>query len=121
VWFWASWEFYHIYPLESGLIRRKARRDRRPGLPIESALTFYPRHLLSTIAIHLQLLAMLGRLFWIAQKIKRDPKAREYTDLALTPQAGGDSDNLELFQLTEGARQAGQKARQHAERLATAK
>jgi len=120
-WFWASWEFYHIYPLESGLIRRKARRDRRPGLPIESALTFYPRHLLSTIAIHLQLLAMLGRLFWIAQKIKRDPKAREYTDLALTPQAGGDSDNLELFQLTEGARQAGQKARQHAERLATAK
>jgi hypothetical protein len=120
-WFWASWEFYHIYPLESGLVRRKARRDRRPGLPIESALTFYPRHIASTIAIHVRLAAMLLRLFWIAQKIKRDPKAREYTDLALTPQAGGDSENLELFQLSEGARQAGAKARLHAEKLAAVK
>ena len=38
VWFWASMELYNIYPLESGLIRRKVRRDRRPGLPIEGCL-----------------------------------------------------------------------------------
>ena len=31
VWFWASWEFYNIYPLEFGLVRRKVRLDRRPG------------------------------------------------------------------------------------------
>ena len=31
VWFWGSMELYHIYPLESGLIRRKVRLDRRPA------------------------------------------------------------------------------------------
>ena len=30
-------EIEDIHPLESGLIRRKVRRDRRPGLPIEIA------------------------------------------------------------------------------------
>ncbi len=109
VWFWASWKFYSIYPLESGLIRRRARRDRRPGMKIESALTFYPRNALHTITIHARLGAMLWRLFWIAQRIKRDPEARNYTDLALTPQGDGDVANLELFQLSESARQAGAK------------
>ena len=29
-------------PLEGGYLRRKVRRDRRPGLPIEPALSFIP-------------------------------------------------------------------------------
>src|SRR5579863_4474352 len=41
VWFWASFDLYNIYPLETGILRRKSRLDRRPGLPIESFWTFY--------------------------------------------------------------------------------
>ena len=115
--FWASWEFYNIYPLEVGLVRRKSRLDRRPGLPIENALTFYAGQIWRTIAVHVRLAGMLLRLFWIAQKIKRDPNARAYRDLALTPQSGGDVENLELFQLTDGARQAGAKATHLARKL----
>ena len=37
-WFWASFHFYNIYPLETGMIRRRYRRDRRPGLPLENPL-----------------------------------------------------------------------------------
>ena len=43
-WFWASFHFYNIYPLETGIIRRRYRRDRRPGLPLENPLIFYARH-----------------------------------------------------------------------------
>ena len=43
-WFWASFHFYNIYPLETGMIRRRYRRDRRPGLPLENPLLFYARH-----------------------------------------------------------------------------
>ena len=80
-------------------MRRKSRRDRRPGMQIENALTFYPGNALHTIVIHAA--RRLWRLFWIAQRIKRDPNARNYTDLALTPQGDGDVANLELFQLSE--------------------
>ena len=111
VWFWGSMELYHIYPLESGLIRRKVRLDRRPGLPIESALTFYPRYALGLVSKHVRAAWMLGKLYWFAQGVKRDPKSREYTDTALSAQTGGDVDNLEMFQFTESARQAGEKAK----------
>ena len=37
-WFWASFHFYNIYPLETGMIRRRYRRDRRPGMPLENPL-----------------------------------------------------------------------------------
>ena len=52
-----------------------------------------------------------GKLYWFAQGVKRDPKSREYTDTALATQTGGDVDNLEMFQFTESARQAGEKAK----------
>jgi hypothetical protein len=111
VWFWGSMELYHIYPLESGLIRRKVRRDRRPGMPIENALTFYPRYAFGLVSKHIRAALMLGKLYWFAQSVKRDPKSREYTDTALSTQTGGDVDNLEMFQFNESARQAGEKAK----------
>ena len=44
-WFIGSIRIERIHPLECGFVRRKFRRDRRSGMPIEPALTFYPRHL----------------------------------------------------------------------------
>ena len=83
VWFWASWEFYNIYPLESGFIRRKSRRDRRPGLPIESALTFYPRYVLDLVVKHAKIIRMFAKVYLTARRIQRDPEARNYTDASL--------------------------------------
>ena len=116
-WFWASWEFYNIYPLESGLIRRRVRRDRRPGLPIESAWTFYPREAFELVAKSARLIAMYVKLNWIARAIKRDPHAKDYRDLALTTQSGGDVENLAMFEQSESARQAGAKARRIASKI----
>jgi radical SAM superfamily enzyme YgiQ (UPF0313 family) len=115
VWFWASWEFYNIYPLESGFIRRKNRLERRPGLPIESALTFYPRYCADLIVKHAKIARMFAKIYWTARKLQRDPNARNYTDAALR-ESSADYDSLEMFQLSESARAAGAKARRIKER-----
>ncbi len=109
VWFWASWEFYNIYPLESGFIRRKSRRDRRPGLPIESALTFYPRYVGELIVKHAKIARMFAKVYLTARRIARDPEARNYTDASLR-ESTADFNSLEMFQLSASARQAGAKA-----------
>jgi len=115
VWFWASWEFYNIYPLESGIIRRKSRLDRRPGLPIESALIFYPRYILDLVVKHAKIANMFARIYLTARKIARDPNARLYTDAALV-ETSADYDTLEMFQLSDSARAVGAKAKRIDER-----
>jgi radical SAM superfamily enzyme YgiQ (UPF0313 family) len=111
VWFWASKDLWNIYPLETGIVRRKVRTDRRPGFPIESRLRFYPKYIGGLVGTHFQLAGMFWRMFWTERAIRRDPQAKSYMDTALTPPVLGDFDDLEMFQITEKARAAGDKAK----------
>jgi radical SAM superfamily enzyme YgiQ (UPF0313 family) len=107
--FWASSQLYNIYPLEAGLVRRKVRTDRRPGMPIENALVFYPRYAWETVSVFARAAGKLWKLWRFARSVQRDPNAKAYTDAAL---AGTTSDtSLEMFQLSDSARKAGEKAR----------
>lgn len=45
LWFKLMIEFEGVHPLEGGGFRLKFRRDRRFGLPRESAVAFYTRYL----------------------------------------------------------------------------
>ena len=47
-WFKGSIDLEHIHPLESGFLRRKSRRDRRPSFPIEPIWRFYPKYFTET-------------------------------------------------------------------------
>jgi hypothetical protein len=47
-WFYTAVLFEGIHPLEVGESRLKYRRDRRPTMPIEHPLVFYPRHYFAT-------------------------------------------------------------------------
>ena len=60
--FWASCQFYNIYPLEAGMIRRKVRRDRRPGMALENPLVFYPRYAWGRASIYGRSLAKLAKI-----------------------------------------------------------
>ena len=106
---------YNIYPLEAGLVRRKVRLDRRPGMPIESALIFYPRYAFDTVVKHLKVIGMFARIYLFARKVARDPEARNYTDAALT-ESTADYDSLEMFQQSNSARAASAKAKRIEER-----
>jgi hypothetical protein len=74
-----------VHPLQSGFFRRKVRRQRRPDLPIENPLVFYPRRIAESLYCHAMLLWTLIRLRRMHWRIRRDPKASEYMDRALAP------------------------------------
>jgi hypothetical protein len=114
LWFSGSMAFEGIHPLESGLIRRKVRRDRRPGFAIESPLIFYPKYAADLVMKHVKFARLFWKMYKVSRTIKRDPHARDYMDTALSPVTSSDLDLLEMFQVTEAARTVATKARARA-------
>ncbi|MBV9589904.1 MAG: radical SAM protein [Hyphomicrobiales bacterium] len=111
IWFYGCVTIEKIHPLEGGYLRRKVRRDRRPGMPIESPFLFYPKYLSELIAKHVKIASIVWRMSRTRRAIKRDPKARLYRDLALTPVADADLETLEMFQQNQSSRAAAAKAK----------
>ena len=83
-----------VSALESGYIRLRRRRERRPELPLEHPLVFYPKYgwrlfaRTGTAAItYLRLRLMLRRAL-------RDPDRLAYTDAAIMPTADQSADDV---------------------------
>ena len=96
-WFMGSINIEHIHPLEGGFLRRRARRDRRPGLPIEPVWSFYPKYFAEIAGKLVTWSALYLKLRRIYLRIKKDPQRYKYTDLAMTPVAADEADTHELF------------------------
>jgi hypothetical protein len=110
-WFKGCIGIERIHPLEGGFVRLKFRRDRRSGLPLESALLFYPKYLVEILVKQVRWISLYARLYYIYREIKRDPHCHEYTDLALTPVADDEIETRELFQSEAAQAYLGQKQR----------
>jgi len=95
-WFTGSIKIEKIHPLESGLLRRRFRRARRPGFPVVSPLAFYPGYYLETAVKLFKWASLYVSLRQHYLAIKRDPKRFEYTDLAMTP-VTDEEEGRELF------------------------
>jgi radical SAM superfamily enzyme YgiQ (UPF0313 family) len=102
--FWGLSHVERTHPLEGGYLRRKVRTERRPGLHIVPAWRFWPRFGVELVGKHARIAAMAVRLLALRHRLKRDPAARDYRDLALTPI--GDDAALELLTVTASARNA---------------
>jgi radical SAM superfamily enzyme YgiQ (UPF0313 family) len=111
IWFYGCVTIEKIHPLEGGYLRRKVRRDRRPGMPIENPFVFYPKYAAELIAKHVKIAGIVWRMGRTRRAIKRDPKARLYRDLALTAVADEDLETLEMFQQNDATRAAAAKAK----------
>jgi len=96
VWFKGCIGIEGIHPLEGGFLRRKVRKNRRSGSPLENPLVFYPKHITGTIWKQLQWITLYTRLRLIYRRVKYDPKRFEYMDLALEPVTDHEEDR-ELF------------------------
>jgi hypothetical protein len=72
---------------------------------------FYPRYVADLISKHVQLARQIWDLGRFRQRLKHDPHARDYMDLALTPVAEDDFDSYEMFSNSESAKSAASKAR----------
>jgi Radical SAM superfamily len=102
--FWSLSLIEHIHPLEGGYLRRKVRTERRQGFPIVPAWRFWPRYVLDLAVKNIRTAIMAMRLLALRYRLKRNPAARDYRDLALTPVI--DDKELELFTATEASRRA---------------
>ena len=108
-WFKGSIDIEKIHPLESGFLRLKFRRDRRPECPREPVWSFYPRYFTETVVKLVRWGALYLRLRRIYLSIKRDPNRFAYTDLALTPVTDDETETRELFNTVAAQAYVGQQ------------
>jgi hypothetical protein len=106
LWFWSSILINHTHPLEGGYLRRRARLERRPGLPVERSVPFYLRSGLGLLVGNLRLLGFAIWLAWVALRIRLNAARRLYTDRSLATSTDEDLDELKLFNITEAAKSA---------------
>ncbi len=103
--------FEKVHPLQGGYFRRKVRTQRRSGLPIESAQTFYPRRLWEIVTTYGAFAWYALRLFATCKMIKHNPATKHYTDTALTPVIDAEDEELEMLQHSDAAQAAVNKAK----------
>ncbi len=121
LWFAGSVAIEKVHPLQTGIVRLKYRRDRRPTMPIEPAWRFYPK-------LALEFATKLGRYgrLWFAidrlrRDIRRDPNRFLYTDAALAPTDEHDAENLQLLTHSKAAQAAVEHVRKIKELTAPAR
>jgi radical SAM superfamily enzyme YgiQ (UPF0313 family) len=85
--FYGCFRFEHVHPLQGGFIRRKVRRQRRPGLAIEHPLTFYPRRAVEATVTYSRLVAYALRVWLLYRRVRREMAERSepYVDDAIRP------------------------------------
>ncbi|HEY4089826.1 MAG TPA: radical SAM protein [Bryobacteraceae bacterium] len=99
LWYWACEKLEKVHPLQGGYFRRKYRKDRRPELPVENPLVFYPKYAAELVYKHLRLAGQIVRYGRFRYQLKRDPEAKNYMDVALTPVLEEDTSTLELLKV----------------------
>jgi hypothetical protein len=96
LWYYSMVALEKIDPLEGGYWRRKYRKERRPTLQMESPLVFYPRYVADLFYKHIKLAQLVWRYGRLRRRLKRDPAARSYMDVALTPFVEDEFDSMEM-------------------------
>jgi radical SAM superfamily enzyme YgiQ (UPF0313 family) len=101
-----------VHPLEGGIHRRKYRRDRRHGMPLENPFVFYAKLAWENISKHARFVPIYLRYRRTLARVMKD--STPYTDTAMTPVRSGEYAELELFSATHGGKNAVEKLRKRA-------
>ena len=102
LWFKLMTMFEEVHPLEGGAFRRKSRRDRRHGLPLESPLVFYPRYVAEIVAKAWRYWSVYRRARAILNQVLTASDRWSYVDLSITPPHEDEFDRLDLYHQTRG-------------------
>ncbi len=94
----------NLHPLQAGIWRRKYRRDRRYGMPLEPVWQFFPKTAWEAASKIVRMARWWLELERIRRDIRRDPARYRYTDAALAPVEDGETETLDMFTHNESAR-----------------
>ena len=88
-----------VHPLQFGFARRKARTQRRHGMPIVNPVIFYPWRAYDLLKVAAQWLRLILRYRRMMKQVVADPATKDYMDEALRPDEGrNEPDHLvEIF------------------------
>jgi radical SAM superfamily enzyme YgiQ (UPF0313 family) len=114
--YYGSFRFENVHPLQAGIFRRRVRRLRRHGMSLEHPLWFYPRRAAEILSTYGSLLLFAAKLYWQQRRIRKNPEARQYVDLALTPVEAAEEESLQLYEITDAAKNVVAKAKSLANR-----
>jgi hypothetical protein len=103
LWFKLVSEFEGVHPLEGGILRRKFRRDRRPGMRRENPLMFYPRYVGETAVKAWRYLSIYRQCKSILDEVEAAPDRWTYSDLAIAPPKADEFEALDLYKQTAGS------------------
>ena len=92
-----------VHPLECGIVRRKIRTQRRPGMKIENPLLFYPRRVAESLTSGVRWAQLFLKFRPALKRVKADESARAYTDLALSASSDEELNEMDLIQVFKGA------------------
>lgn len=88
-----------IHPLEAGMFRRKVRRMRRPGMPIENPLIFYLRRAWEIVSLSVRWMNLVWKFFRILRRVQSRPQQPGEVDLAMIPVSEQKDEDLTLLQV----------------------
>lgn len=91
-----------MHPLQTGILRLMRPSERRPGLPREHPLVFWPRFAWRTVAKHAVLVGTIVRLVATAYLLARREGSTTYMDEALSPVGDDGDETMDLFTKTTG-------------------
>jgi hypothetical protein len=112
LWFCLIYLIEQLHPLEGGFFRLKRRTDRRPGMPIESPLVFYPQYAVEILTKLYRYGVMILRFRKIYRKVTRDPNRTSFTDVATARPRDDELETLALYRDTAGGEAAVARKRQ---------
>jgi hypothetical protein len=85
IWFYGAIFIEGVHPLQAGILRRKARSERRPTLSPESPIRFAWGRIRDLGMTLFRLSGLVVKLYLLRRRIEQDPAGRTYRDIAITP------------------------------------
>jgi hypothetical protein len=115
--YYGSYRYEHVHPLQCGVFRHKVRTNRRSDLPRENPVVFYARRAWEILRTYAGFASFALQLEFVHRKVKKDPAAKKYMDLALTPVVDSpEEESLEMYSLTDAAKSVVAKSKSLANR-----
>jgi tRNA A37 methylthiotransferase MiaB len=99
-----------LHTMDGGLVRRRYRRERRCGMPLEGPPTFYGRYAWEMVRKHVAFAWLAWQYRRICRRVEKD--TTPYEDLAMSPVEDHQMAGLALFTATDAARTTLHKAQQ---------
>lgn len=111
--FKAIYEIEKVHVLEGGIVRKKYRTDRRPGLPRVPPVIFHLQMAFETASKSLRYALLMMRASRLAKTLRDDPGRYAYSDDAIAPLTTDDERSLALFTETSGGTKAVERQRSY--------